>query len=62
MFVNDQECFQSVQHLSRPHQDGGYYSRKNYGWFLIGLPIFNFLVKFEFGIVFSFWNIVEFEM
>ena len=42
MFVNNQECFQSAQHLSGPLQDGGYYSRKDYGWLLIGLLIFNF--------------------
>jgi len=27
----------------RNSKDGGYYSRKDCGWFLIGLPIFDFL-------------------
>ena len=42
MLVINQECIQSTQHISGPHQDGVYYSRKDYGWFLIGLLIFDF--------------------
>ena len=42
MLVINQECLQSTQHISGPHQDGGYYSRKEYGCFLIGLSISNF--------------------
>ena len=41
--VINQECSQTTQHIiSGPHQDGEHYSRKDYGWFLMGLPIFNF--------------------
>ena len=34
-----QERSQPTQDISGPHQDGGYYYWKNYGWFLIGLSI-----------------------
>ena len=37
-----QECSQSTQDTSRFHQDGGYHSWNCYGWFLIGLLIFDF--------------------
>ena len=42
MLVIHQECSQTTQDTSGPHQDGGYYSWKDYGWFLIGLLIFHF--------------------
>ena len=47
MLVIHQECSQSTQDTSGPHQDGGYYSWKGYGWFLIGLMIFRFFLKFD---------------
>ena len=65
MLVIHQECSQSSQNILEHHQDGGYYSRKDYGWFLIGLLIFNFSSNLRglagHGIIFSFWNIVELE-
>ena len=42
VLVIHQECSQSTQDTSGPHQDGGYHSWKGYCWFLVGLFIFDF--------------------
>jgi len=42
MLVIHQESSLPTQDISGPHQDGVYYSRKDCGWFLIKLSVFNF--------------------
>ena len=42
MLIVHQESSPSAQDIEGPHHDGVYYSRTDYGWFLMGLLIFDF--------------------
>ena len=42
MLIVHQESSPSAQDIEGPHHDDVYYSRTDYGWFLMGLSIFDF--------------------